>query len=115
MTENKSKFCLQKGIEMQNNTVLKELIRLNSGISNIRYAENNMWFSENPKYADFVADLKENIRNNDVRGSILIATDSEIIWASGSRSVDVNGDTVTPHSTYEIGSPRCLRQLWYSN
>lgn len=89
---------------MQNNTVLKELIRLNSGISNIRYAENNMWFSENPKYADFVADLKENIRNHDVRGSILIATDSEIIWASGSRSVDVNGDTVTPHSTYEIGS-----------
>lgn len=89
---------------MQNNTVLKELIRLNSSISNIRYAESNMWFSENPKYADFVADLKENIRNNDVRGSILIATDSEIIWASGSRSVDVNGDTVTPHSTYEIGS-----------
>ena len=89
---------------MQNNPVLKELIRLNSGISNIRYAENNMWFSENPKYADFIAELKESIQNNDVRGSILIATDSEIIWASGSRSVDVNGNTVTPLSTYEIGS-----------
>lgn len=89
---------------MQNKTILKELICLNGGESNIAYAESNMWFSENPKYAAFVAELKENIRNNDVRGSILIATDREVIWASGSRSVDVNGDTVTPLSTYEIGS-----------
>ena len=89
---------------MENKNVLKELICLNSGESNIAYDESNMWFSENPKYADFVAELKENIQNNDVRGSVLIATDSEVIWASGSRSVDVNGDTVTPLSTYEIGS-----------
>ncbi len=89
---------------MQNSAVLKELVSLNSGAQNVAYAEKNMWFSEDPKYARFVAELKENIQNNDVRGSILIATDSEIIWASGSRSVDVNGDTVTPLSTYEIGS-----------
>lgn len=89
---------------MQNNTVLKELICMNSGESNIACAENNMWFNEDPKYADFVRELKESIQNNDVRGSILIAADREIIWASGSRSVDKNGDTVTPLSTYEIGS-----------
>jgi len=89
---------------MQNKNILKELICLNGGESNIAYTESNMWFSENPKYADFVAELKENIQNNDIRGSILIATDREVIWASGSRSVDVNGDTVTPLSTYEIGS-----------
>ena len=89
---------------MQNSTVLKELTDLNRGEAGIACSEKNMWHSENPQYADFVAELKENIQNNDVRGSILIATDSDIIWASGSRSVDVNGDTVTPLSTYEIGS-----------
>ena len=89
---------------MQKITVLDELVRLNSGESDIAYAENNMWFNGDPNYAGFVKELKESIENNDVRGSILIATDSGIIWASGSRSVDKNGDTVTPLSTYEIGS-----------
>ena len=89
---------------MQKITVLNELVRLNSGESDIAYAENNMWFNGDPNYAGFVKELKESIENNDVRGSILIATDSGIIWASGSRSVDKNGDTVTPLSTYEIGS-----------
>lgn len=89
---------------MQNNTVRQKLISLNSGKSNIAYAGNNMWFTENPNYADLVAELKESIQNNEVRGSILIATDSGIIWASGSRSVDKSGDEVTPLSTYEIGS-----------
>ena len=65
---------------MQNNTVLKELICMNSGESNIACAENNMWFNEDPKYADFVRELKESIQNNDVRGSILIAADREIIF-----------------------------------
>lgn len=89
---------------MQNSTILKEIVDLNRSEADIAYSEKNMWFNESPKYADFVAELKDNIQNNDVRGSILIATDSDIIWASGSRSVDVNGDTVTPLSTYEIGS-----------
>ena len=89
---------------MQNNTVLQKLVCLNGGETDIGYAENNMWFSENPNYAGFVAELKDSVQNNDVRGSILIATDREIIWASGSRSVDKSGDTVTPMSTYEIGS-----------
>ena len=89
---------------MQTNTVSKELNRLNSGASVIACPENNMWFTESPEYAAFIAELKESIQNHDVRGSILIATDREIIWASGSRSVDVNGDTVTPLTTYEVGS-----------
>ena len=64
---------------MQNNTVRQKLISLNSGKSNIAYAGNNMWFTENPNYADLVAELKESIQNNEVRGSILIATDSGIM------------------------------------
>ena len=91
-------------MESNNNNVLRELIRLNGGASDITYDESNMWFSKDPKYAGFAAELKESVQNNDVRGSILIATDSEVIWASGSRSADVDGGTVTPLSTYEIGS-----------
>ena len=64
-----------KYIVMQDKNILKELIYLNGGESNIAYTESNMWFSENPKYADFVAELKENIQNNDIFLSIIRRTE----------------------------------------
>ena len=89
---------------MQNEAVFKELLQFQSSGATLACTEDNLWFNENPNYANFVAALQEGVRNKNVRGTILIATDKEIIWASGSRSVDVNGDIVTPLTTYEIGS-----------
>ena len=60
---------------MQDKNMLKELICLNGGESNIAYTESNMWFSENLKYADFVAELKENIQKNDIFLSIIRRTE----------------------------------------
>ena len=48
--------------------------------------------------------LKAAVLNEEIRGSILVATDSDVIFASGSRSREVNGGTVTPATVYEIGS-----------
>ncbi|MBQ1391791.1 MAG: beta-lactamase family protein [Firmicutes bacterium] len=89
---------------MSNNSVLQELIRLNNGAEDLAYEEENLWFSEKPAYTPFITELKETVKNEEIRGVILLATDQDIIWASGSRSVDVNGKIVTPLTTFEIGS-----------
>ncbi len=93
-----------KGDTMEKDTVLKELEKLSGGSGDIVCAGENMWRSRKPEYASFTEALRESIRGHDVRGSILIAADSDIIWASGTRSMDIDGETVTPLTTYEIGS-----------
>lgn len=89
---------------MQNKEVLQALTALNGGAENIGYEEENLWYTAVPRWADLVADLKACVRNEDVHASILIATDEAVLWASGSRSEDVNGQTISPLTTFEIGS-----------
>ena len=89
---------------MQNKEVLQALTALNGGAENIGYEEENLWYTADPRWAGLVADMKACVKNQDIRASILIATDEDILWASGSRSKDVNGQTVSPLTTFEIGS-----------
>lgn len=89
---------------MQNREVIQALTALNGGAENIGYEEENLWYTSDPQWAEMVKELKETVRNQDVRASILIATDEDVLWASGSRSRDVNGNTVSPLTTFEIGS-----------
>ena len=89
---------------MQNREVIQALTALNGGAENIGYEEENLWYTSDPQWAEMVKELKETVRNQDVRASILIATDKDVLWASGSRSRDVNGNTVSPLTTFEIGS-----------
>lgn len=81
----------------------KELTAQN-GAAALGYADENMWFSEKPDYAACVRELIETVREQEIRASILIATDEDVIFACGARSKDRNGETVTPLSTFEIGS-----------
>ena len=81
----------------------KELTAQN-GAAALGYADENMWFSEKPDYAACVGELIETVREQEIRASILIATDEDVIFACGARSKDRNGGTVTPLSTFEIGS-----------
>lgn len=89
---------------MQSKEVLQALTALNGGAENIGYKEENLWYTTKPQWAEMVKELKETVRNQDVRASILIATDEAVLWASGSRSKDVDGQTVSPLTTFEIGS-----------
>ena len=89
---------------MQSKEVLQALTALNGGAENIGYEEENLWYTTDPRWAGMVKELKETVRNQDVRASILIATDEAVLWASGSRSKDVDGQTVSPLTTFEIGS-----------
>ena len=93
-----------KEINMQNDTILQALAALNDGRTDLAFEAENIWYSRKPEWAPFVEELKATVQNDDIRGSILIATDSDVIFASGSRSREADGRTVTPLTIYEIGS-----------
>ena len=89
---------------MQNEKIREALVALNSGETDLGFEEENIWYSRKPDWASFVEELRSVVRNEDIRGSILVATDRDVIFASGSRSREVDGGTVSPATTYEIGS-----------
>ena len=89
---------------MQNKEISEALVALNSGKTDLGFEEENIWYSRKPEWAALAKELKTAVLNEEIRGSILIATDSDVIFASGSRSREVNGATVSPATIYEIGS-----------
>ncbi|MBR6045704.1 MAG: serine hydrolase [Ruminococcus sp.] len=89
---------------MNKDTVLNELVKLNSGVADIAYAGEHIWHSGKAEYAELIGKLTDFVKTENIRGTLLLATDNDIIWASGSRAKDIHGDTVSPLTTYEIGS-----------
>ena len=89
---------------MSKDNILNELIKLNSGVSDIAYAGEHIWHSKKEEFAELTAKLTDFVKTENLRGTLLLATDSDIIWASGSRSKDIHGEIVSPLTTYEIGS-----------
>ena len=89
---------------MRNEEISEALAALNGGRTDLAHEEENIWYSRKPEWAAFTEELKAAVLNEEIRGSILVATDSSVIFASGSRSREVNGGTVSPATVYEIGS-----------
>lgn len=88
---------------MQNGNVMRALAET-GGAAELGYSAENMWHSKKAEYAGFVQKLKDVMNSEDIRGAVLVATDDDIIWASGTRSKDINGETVSPLTVFEIGS-----------
>ena len=93
-----------KGISMRNEEITKALAALNGGGTDLAHEEENIWHSRKMEWTALAEELKAAVLNEEIRGSILVATDTEVIFASGSRSREVNGGTVSPATVYEIGS-----------
>ncbi len=63
-----------------------------------------LWVSDEQRYSEMIAELQVYCGEESV-GSVLVATDKEIIFAGGFNAVEVDGETtVNPFTTYEIGS-----------
>lgn len=58
----------------------------------------------NSEYPELVQKLAEEIARKEFPGSIVIATDDEIIYASGTDALQFDGQVVSPNTTYQIGS-----------
>ncbi|MBR5182087.1 MAG: beta-lactamase family protein [Clostridiales bacterium] len=85
--------------------VPKELLNVDEQIKKLSNIRGNIWINGDEKYKDLLGRLESQIKDNvSIRGSLIIATDDDVILASGTRLKDRNGNEVDPHTTYEIGS-----------
>ena len=73
-------------------------------IGSLKNIEGNIWVNEDKKYENMVNLLLYRVQNTNFRGSMIIATDDEVIFASGTQLLDIDGNEVTPYTTYELGS-----------
>ena len=87
-----------------NSDVTEALAALHAGAAALTYEEENVWHTDRPEHRAAVDTLRELVADGTFRGSALLATDKEILWASGSGQKDTEGRTVTPLTTFEIGS-----------
>ncbi|MBO4927182.1 MAG: beta-lactamase family protein [Clostridiales bacterium] len=83
---------------------LESRINVEAEIAQLQNVERNIWINENTIYESIVKYLLYTAQETNLRGSLIVATDDEVLFVSGTRLSDINGDEVTPYTTYEIGS-----------
>ena len=68
------------------------------------FDENMVWSTEDERYSDLISRLSEKCELV-FEGSLMVATDDQIIFAGGWNSTETDGETrVNPFTTYEIAS-----------
>lgn len=76
-----------------------------SGIlKGLKIEENNTFVNTDEKYSEFISNVKDIVAKSFFAGSMIIATDDEIIMYTGPKALSVTGDPVDPYTTYDIAS-----------
>lgn len=83
---------------------LNSKIKVEIELSQLNNVEGNIYVSDKKEYQEITNYLQYIATEADFEGSIMVATDDEIIFAAGTSLLDVDGNEVTPYTTYEIGS-----------
>ena len=83
---------------------LSSCTNIEEQLRSLKNVEGNIWVNEDKKYENMVNLLLYRVQNTEFRGSMIIATDDEVIFASGTQLLDIDGKEVTPYTTYELGS-----------
>lgn len=83
---------------------LNSKIKVEIELSQLNNVEGNIYVSDKKEYQEITNYLQYIATEADFEGSIMVATDDEIIFAAGISLLDVDGNEVTPYTTYEIGS-----------
>ena len=73
-------------------------------LKGLRIEENNTFVNADEKYSKLINQVNEVVAQSGFEGSMLIATDDEIIMFSGPKALSVTGDPVDPYTTYDIAS-----------
>lgn len=79
-------------------------INVEDEIAALENAEGNIYVNQDEKYESIVNFLLYQVQKTDCRGSMIVATDDDVVFASGSRLDTTDGGEVDPYSVYEIGS-----------
>lgn len=83
---------------------LKTRTNIENEISKLQNVEGNVWINTDEEYGNMVNVLLYQAQETDFRGSLIVATDDDVIFASGTGLLDNNGNVVSLSTTYEIGS-----------
>ena len=73
-------------------------------LDNLDNVHDNIYVSKNEKYAEMCKDLLQEVERKELPGSLIVATDQQILFASGTDILESDGETVSPYTTYQIGS-----------
>lgn len=83
---------------------LKTKTNIENEISKLQTVDGNIWINFDKEYENMVNVLLYQAQETDLRGSLIVATDDEVIFASGTGLLDNDGNEVSLYTTYEIGS-----------
>lgn len=73
-------------------------------LDNLDNVQDNIYFSKDDKYIEMCKNIQQEIERKSVPGSIIIANDQQILFASGTDIFEKGGEIVSPYTTYQIGS-----------
>ena len=79
-------------------------IPMDDEISKLKNVNGNVWVNEDAQYSAVVNELLKQTDKGAINGSLIVATDTDVIFASGTGLMDNNGNVVTPYTVYEAGS-----------
>lgn len=66
--------------------------------------EGNIYVATDGRYKDLADKLRKTVTEAEFPGSIVVATDSDIIYSSGTDVLQKDGTVVTPYTGFQIGS-----------
>ena len=73
-------------------------------LEGLRIGDNNTFSNKDSKYGSIVKSIDDVLTLTKFEGSIMLATDDEIIYYGGTNAKTVDGDPVDPFTTYNIAS-----------
>ena len=73
-------------------------------LKGLKKKDNNTFVTRDKKYEELVDKVEYKIGSMGFEGSLILATDDDIVLYSGPAAKDINGDPVDPYTTYDIGS-----------
>ena len=83
---------------------LKDRIKVEDQLNKLTNVEGNTWINEDEEYEAMVNSLLYMTRDTGLQGGWIVATDDDVIFATGNVLLDNDGNVVDPYTTFEIGS-----------
>ena len=76
----------------------------NDELNNLKNVNGNVYINEDAQYSAVVNELLKQTDKGTINGSLIVATDTDVIFASGTGLKGIDDKEVTPYTVYEAGS-----------
>lgn len=90
--------------EIIEETVNNDWLELDEQLGKLTNVQDNIWMNDDEKYAELTVSLNNIIATQGIAGTLVVATDHDVIYTSGTGAYDIYGNLVSMDTTYGIGS-----------